>query len=79
MLLQAIRVIAVAAVRRTARGLHLSDFVRIRPQHTQKRFGGHGARPHFDIIGLLNNRAALRKESLELEDELLESRRVGFG
>ncbi len=76
---EAVRILAVTSVGRTSRGLHVSDLVRIRPEHAQKCFRRHGARSDLNVIRLLNDRSALRKESLEREDKLLESRRVGLG
>ena len=76
---QAIGIFSVASVGRTARGLHVGDFVGLRPQHAQKSFRRHGARSDFDVIGLLQDASALRPESLQAEDQFLERERIGLG
>ena len=76
---EAIGILAVAAIGRTARRLHVRDLVRIRSEHAQKGLRSHGAGADFDVVGLLHDRAAFGEESLELEDEFLEGRRIGFG
>ena len=61
---QAVGILAVTAVGGTARGLHVRDPIRIGPEHAQKRLRRHGARADFDVVGLLQDRSALGKESL---------------
>ena len=70
-LVQAIRIFAVAAVGGAAAGLHVGDAIRLRPQHAQERFRTHGAGAHFDVVRLLNDGAALIPVALQLEDGVL--------
>ena len=76
---EAIGILSVAAISGTARRLYVRDFVRIRSEHAQESLWSHGASANFDVVRLLHDRSALGEERLELEDELLESRRIGFG
>ena len=75
---QPVGILAIASVRRTPRGLHISDLIRIRPEHTQKRLGSHRSRAHFDVIRLLNHSPTLGVKLLQLEDEFLKGKRIGF-
>ena len=76
---QPVRILPVAPVGRTPRRLHVSDLIRIRAQHAQKRLRSHGPRAHFNVVGLLQDGPALSKKSLQLQDELLEGQRIGVG
>ena len=75
---QPVGILAVTPVSRTSRGLHICNFVRIRPEHAQEGLRRHGTRADFDVIRLLNDRPTLGIECLELEDQFLEGRRIGF-
>src|SRR6266446_3039515 len=74
---QPVRILPVAPVRRAPRRLQIRHLVRSWSQHTQKGLRRHGPRAHFDVIRLLQHAAALRPESLELQDKFLEGRRIG--
>ena len=76
-LVQAVGILAVAPVRRPARGLNVGHFVWVWPEHTQKGFGRHSAGANFDIVGLLQHTSAFRPEGLQMQDEALEGERVG--
>ena len=76
---QAVRIFSVTAVGGPARGLHICDLVGLRTEHAKESFWSHRAGAYFHIVGLLDDRAARSLESLELEDELLEGQRIGFG
>ena len=62
-LVQAIGILAVAAVGRAAAGLHVRDAIRLRTEHAQKRFGAHGARADFHVVRFLNDRSRGRPSS----------------
>ena len=68
-LVEAIGILAVAAVGGTAAGLHIGDAVRLRAEHAQEGFGAHGAGADLDIVGLLDDAAALRPVLFQLEDD----------
>src|SRR5262249_43495733 len=72
MLVEAIGIVTVAAISRTARRLDISDFVRLRPQYAQKSLRGHRSSAHLHVIRLLQHTAALRPELLEAQNEFLE-------
>src|ERR1019366_9498986 len=75
---EAVGVLAVAAVGGTARGLRVADFVRLGAKHAEKGFRRHGAGADFDVVRLLQNAAALRPETLQTEEQVLEGER-GLG
>ena len=54
-LVEAIGILAVAAVGGTAAGLHVGDAIGLRAQHAQKCLGTHGAGADFDVVRLLND------------------------
>ncbi len=72
MLVEAVRVFAVATVGGPAARLHVSDAVGLLAKHPQESLGMHRAGAHLHIVGLLKHAAAAGPESLQLEDELLE-------
>src|ERR1700675_1655379 len=72
-LVQAIGILAVAAVSRPAAGLHVGDPVRRRAKHSQEGFRMHGARAHLNVVRLLQNTIAPGPKSLQLQDQLLKS------
>src|SRR5262250_2834313 len=79
MFVKPVRVFAVPPIRWSPRGLYISDLIWLRPEHTQKCLRSHRARPHFQIVRLLQYTAALRPECLEAQDQLLKGRRVWLG
>ena len=78
--LQPERVVAVAAVGRAARGLHVGRAPGLGPDRAQEGRGVEGAGPDFHVIGLQDHAAALRPVALQREDQLLEGagRRADF-
>ncbi len=75
-MLQAIRVLAVAAILGAARRLHVSGFPRFRAERTQKSRGMRGARANFHIVGLQQCAALLVPIFLQGQDDLLEGEHV---
>ena len=71
MLIETIRVVSIASVRRAARGLHIGDIPRLRPQNAQERPRAHRPCALFYIIGLGEDTALPRPELLQCEDNLL--------
>ena len=59
MLIQAVRIVTIAAVSRAAGRLHICHIPRLRPQYTQKRKRIHGTGALFHIIRLAENAALL--------------------
>jgi len=76
---QPVRIFTVATIGGTPRGLHISNLIRLRPKHPQKRFRSHGTRSHLYVIGLLQHTSALSPKCLQAQDEFLERQRVGGG
>ena len=75
-LVEAVRVLAVAAVGGPARGLHVADLPRPRAEHAEEGLRVHRARPHLGVPRLVDEAAPLRPEALEREDDLLERHRA---
>ena len=71
-LVEAVRVLAVAAVGRPARRLHVGDLPRLRPQHAQERLRVHGARADLGVPRLVDEAAALRPVALRAKMMLLQ-------
>ena len=71
--LQAIGILAVPPVTRTAAGLHIGGAPRLRPQCPERGRRVKGARAHLDIIRLQKGTALFGPESLERQDHLLEA------
>src|SRR5262245_58204950 len=72
MLVEAIGVVAVAAVRRTPAGLHVCDAVRVGTEHAQECLRTHGACADFHVERLLNHAAAFRPILLQLKNYVLD-------
>ena len=75
-LVEAVRVLAVAPVGGAPRGLHVADLPRPRAEHAEERLRVHGAGAHLGVPGLVDEAAPLRPEALEGEDDLLERHRT---
>ena len=75
--LQPERVVAVAAVGRAARGLHVGGAPGLRSDRAQEGRGMEGAGADLHVVGLQDHAAALRPVALQREDEVLESLRLG--
>ena len=73
MLVEAVGIVAVAAIGGAAAGLHVGDAIGFGPEHAQESFRAHGAGADFDIVGLLNDAAALGPVFFQLEDDRLET------
>jgi hypothetical protein len=71
-LVEAVRILAIAAVGGAAARLNVGDAVRIGAEHAEKGLGTHRAGPHFHVVGLLNHAAPVGPELFEFEDRLLE-------
>ena len=70
--LQAERVVAVAAVGRPARGLHVRGAPGFRPDGAQERRGVERARAHLHVVGLQDHATLLGPVPLQREQEVLE-------
>ena len=73
--LQPVRVLAVAAVLRPARGLHVGRVPRLRPERAQRRRRMERAGADFHVVGLQDDAALLRPEVLQRQDQALERAR----
>jgi hypothetical protein len=71
--LQTVRVLAVAAVLGTAAGLHVGRFPRLGPQRAQEGRRVAGAGADFHVVGLQQRAALAVPVVLEREDDLLEA------
>ena len=56
---EAVRVLAVAAVSRATAGLDVGDGVRLGAKHAQEGFRVHGSGADLQVVGLLDNAALL--------------------
>ena len=70
--LQPVRVLAVAAVLRPARGLHIGGLPRLRPQRAQRRRRMERAGADLHVVGLQDDAALLGPEALQRQDQTLE-------
>src|SRR5207253_9857202 len=77
--LQAVRILAVAAVLRAARGLHIRGVPRLGPDGTQERRGVKRARAHLHVIGLQQHAAMAIPELVQPQDQLLEAQHEASG
>ena len=75
-MLQTVRVLAVAAVGRTATGLRIAGAPRLLAEAAQQRRGMEGPRADLGIVGLHDRAAVTRPVGLELEDHVLEGQCV---
>src|SRR5579864_3007176 len=73
MFIEAIGIVAVAAIGGTAAGLHVGNVVRLGAEDTEERFRSHSARADLDVVGFLDDAAAVGPVFLERKDCLLES------
>src|SRR5215468_151296 len=76
-MLQPVRVFAVAPVGRAARGLHIGGAPRLRPERAQCRRRVKRAGADLDIIGLQDDAALLRPIALQGQDQPLKAV-IGF-
>ncbi len=74
-LVKAVRVVSIAAIRRTAGRLDVGDVPRLRAEHTQERGGIHCAGALLHIVRLAENAALLIPELLERQDDFLKFHR----
>ena len=70
--LQPVRVLAIAPVLRPARGLHIGGVPGLRPERAQRGGGMEGAGADFHVIGLQDDAALLGPEILQRQDQPLE-------
>src|SRR6266511_5020534 len=71
-LIQPVRVLAVAAVGGAARGLHVRDAPGLGPEDAQVGRRVHRAGPDLLVVALREDAVAARPVRLELQDEVLE-------
>ncbi len=71
-MLQPVRVLAVAAVLRSPRGLHVGRLPRLRANCTQECGRVEGSRAHLHVVGLEERATLLVPILLEAQDDLLE-------
>ena len=71
-LVEAIGIVAVAAIGGAAAGLHVGGAVGLRAERAQEGFRARGAGADFHVERFLNDAAALAPVLLEPEDHLLE-------
>lgn len=76
-LVEAIGILAIAAIGRTARGLHVSNTVGLGSENTKKGLRRHGSGADFNVERLLQNASLRGPEVLQLEDEFLKSKWLG--
>ncbi len=72
-MLQAVRVFAIAAIGGAARGLHIGRGPGLRAQGAQGGGGVKGARAHLHVIGLKHGAALRRPVGLKAQDDLLKA------
>src|SRR5688572_29510158 len=72
--LQAVRIVAVAPVLRPARGLHVRRAPGLGADRAQEGGGVEGAGADFHVVGLQQLASLAVPESVQLQDELLEGR-----
>ncbi len=77
-MLQAVRILAVASVFRTPRGLDIGSPPRLRSERTQECGRMECSGPHFHIIGLQNDAAPVSPVPLQREYEILEVQGMAF-
>ena len=70
--LQPVRVLAVAAVLRPARGLDVGRVPRLRPERAQRGRRMERAGPHLHVVGLQDDAAVVGPIALERQDQPLE-------
>ena len=73
--LQPVRVLAVAPVLGPARGLHIGGVPGLRPERAQRRRRVEGAGAHLHVVGLQDHAALLGPEALQRQDQVLERRK----
>ena len=71
-MLQAVRVLAVAAILRTPRGLHIGRVPWLGSERPQSRRRMERAGADFHVIGLQDHAAIIRPETLQRQDQTLE-------
>jgi hypothetical protein len=70
--LQAIWILAVSSIRRPPTWLRIGCPPGLRTKGSEERGWMKGARPHLQIIGLMDDAALLGPVSMQREDEILE-------
>ena len=70
--LQPVRVFAVAAVLGPARGLHIGGVPRLRPERAQRGRRMEGAGADLHVVGLQDDAALVRPIALQRQDQALE-------
>ena len=77
-LVEAVGIVAIAAVGGTAAGLHIRDAVRLGAEHAEERLRSHGAGADLDVVRLLDDDGPRSDQvSLQLEDGLLKRIHAG--
>ena len=77
--LQPVWILAVAAVLRPARWLHISGFPGLGTDGAQEGRGMKRSRAHLHVVGLQQHASAAVPEIVQAEDELLEGQHRGCG
>jgi hypothetical protein len=75
-MLQAIRVFAIATIGRTSAWLRIAGSPRLRPQRPQEGRRMEGAGAHFNVIGLMDDAAFVGPKTMKGENELLKGHRI---
>jgi hypothetical protein len=70
-LVEAVGILAIAAVGGPTAGLHIANAVSVRPEDAEKRFRMHSARANFHIVRLLQDATLLHPKMGELEYQIL--------
>ncbi len=77
--LEAVRVFAIAAVAGAAAGLDIGGLPRLGAERAQDGGGVERAGPDLNVIGLKNGAALLAPIAVQGQDQILEGERLGRG
>src|SRR5690606_36761584 len=69
--LETVRIFAVAAILRATRRLHIGHIPRARSERTQSRRGVQRTRAHFHVVWLQDGATSLRPIVMERQDQTL--------
>jgi hypothetical protein len=73
---KAIGIFAVAAIGGAARGLNVTDAVRLGTEHPEESLGRHGSGADLNIVRLLQDATVTGPEILQAKNEFLKRQRI---